>query len=769
MSLNPSFPLTAPKTHSLSYSPSKLTNTITFSGSNTNHHIINALLSDTTPPANSPLNIVLKLRNLDEKSLVVVNINDATVTFNITLTIKNGNSDTIVFQNSVQLNDSVSLNFGLSSPSSPLPLITQSKKSLENALKNIFGLSGDNTASTENPLMTFGQIENSVPEILENYLDIKVPPIGIGENDNKIITKDAITDVLNDFVQPGYKLTKNGNNKLVTTYGNNNLIANFFGTLSGNPGMVASTASGIISNNNLVTVNLVEGSTISLIESVAIPSAIFELRDHLTGAPITFTILTLTSTTILKLVKDLTILDTITGDTKTASVKVTGNLIGSLIGTSTTSKTNYGLTSGSLFTSTYKPRDTVLNDHLTFEYIGSGVTYVDPDDDTTPVKSLPTGVIRLIESSSTRGKNFSFPCNAYGAISSFNFDNTTVPVSTEPPVIINAMLPLFNELAVASGLAYSNQIKNLTDLLSNLKLNIGNLKVLTNYLQAHSENIYVVGDYTSTVTINGNGLPTGYSYYNPTSAPEWWGQELYSPVSNSYSWTAPLINTPNSQPEITGKNSNDGLFFEEDVGVTVKAKLHPMLNTIIIPSTYNGFGSVSYNPSNACGTPFPTYMLSINVNNILTNIVYPNPSLPETLTPYINTSEFSNETQLKNGTQIQICNNSDKYIQFVSRNIDYTNDVTSISQLPNILPVPSFPYTQFTQGMTSINAPIPSAWPPVVTSEEYSYIQNSTATMNAINLRDTTSDVIYIRPQDTIRLIYTSSDEMNINGVWKHI
>jgi len=328
------------------------------------------------------------------------------------------------------------------------------------------------------------------------------------------------------------------------------------------------------------------------------------------------------------------------------------------------------------------------------------------------------------------------------------------------------MLPLFNELAIASGLAYSNQIKNVTDLLSNLKLNIGNLKVLTNYLQAHSENIYVVGDYTSTVSINGNGLPTGYSYYNPSDSDWGWSAELYSPVNSNYSWSEPC-NSPSTKKAITGENSNDNLFFDEDIGITAKAKLHPMLNTIIIPNTYRGYGDISYNPAYPCGTQFPTYMLSININNIITSITFPTPSLPETSTPYINTSEFSNEAQLKNGTQIQICNNSRYYVQFVSRNLDYSSDVTLISQLPNIVPVPSFPYNIFPPSSTPLNGDPPSDWAP--SSESYLSNDPTFNTMNTINLRNTTSDVIYISPQDTIRLIYTSSDESNRIGVWKHI
>lgn len=773
-----SFSLTSPKLYHVPFSLSNVNNTLTFDTRGCNHHIINLIINNTpTPPTPiSVLNIVLKLKNLEERSLVVINVSDGTITFDVNLTVKKGND--VIFEKSIELNDVINIHSGLSNS----PLITHVKQSIENNLKDNFGLNGDNTASNENPIMTFLQVERDVPEILEHYLDSNVP-IGMCQSANKILTTDDITDTLNDFVQPGYKLTKKGNNKLVTTYGNNNIIANFFGTLSANPGMIASTASGIINNNNLVTVNLLEGSTLSLIESISIPKEIFELYVDGEGGELQvfFTELTLSSTTILTLRQDFVAQPPVPPpSSSSSSVKVTGNLIGGLISTPTADVT-YGLVSGSLFTSTYRPSEYLQTGHLTLEFTGSAQYKVSTNESI----NLPKGKIRLIDLGVTRGTNFSFPCNAYGAVSSFSVDNTTVPVSTEPPVIINAMLPLFNELAVASGLAYSNQIKNLTDLLSKLKLNIGNLKILTNYLQAHSENIHVVGKYTSTITINGNGLPRGYSYYNPSDtqvAGDWWKPEYYSPVYNDYIWAhKPSIDPPiylnMASSDIVGTNSSDNLHFEEDVGITVDAILHPMLNTIVIPSSYMGYGDISYDKTNSCGSPFPTFMLSININNLITNIQYPTPSLPDTTTPYIDTFEFSNGTQIKSGTQIQILNESNYYVQFVSRNLTYNDEssestvVDNISQLKDVVPVPSFPYEAF---------PYPSDAPPGNEPPNSSYgtwaplsippyIANTNTTINAINLRDTTSDVIYIRPNDTLKLIYASDDSSEIGGVWKHI
>jgi hypothetical protein len=216
-------------------------------------------------------------------------------------------------------------------------------------------------------------------------------------------------------------------------------------------------------------------------------------------------------------------------------------------------------------------------------------------------------------------------------------------------------LPLYTELATAAGLVYQNQFDKLKDLLAALEANIGNLNILTNYLQAHSENIYVVGQYTSTITINGNATPIGTSYYNPnytggvTTPPSWWVSSYYSPAA--FTWTGyPMNNStpliPGDYQSITGVNSSDNLTFVDENGNRTQATIYPMINTIIVPANYVGYGGISPSSSGRC-TPFPQYTLSININNLLTNIP---PSPTPSPSPTIDTTEFSNGASIKSGT-----------------------------------------------------------------------------------------------------------------------
>jgi hypothetical protein len=725
----------------------------------------------TTPiiPPTTPTTIVLNIikNNVDfSVGQIAINTTDTSISsgpiyLNITMPTLN-NVITTIFSDLIVPSDTITISFDKNKPS-----VSHGANSVINNLSARFGLSGPNTPSLTNKLLTENQISANIPTILNDYLD---SPISNNLGGNRIVTTDNLEADLDQYLVSGQL---SNTNKLITTQGTANLITTFFGTISSNPGIIASTASGIINNNNLISISLSNGSTISLIESISLPSSRFNLYtyDDATYTQITdFNSLFLTTSAVLRIVLDFEN----ENSTISQSVTVSGNLIGNIVSTATSSDLSYGLISGSLFTSTYKPGTS--QQRLSLEFVDPGATYSTASGD---IISLTSGYLIYQPTTPIVGAltNFVFPCTAYGVITSFNDGastdqsnpnyNPTVPATTDPPVIINTLLPLYTELATAAGLVYRNQFDKLYELLAALKANIGNLDILTNYLQAHSENIYVVGEYTSTITINGNAIPIGTSYYNPnlinhtTTPPTGWVSKYYSPAA--YTWTYPTTSSQSTTPtipaniqEITGTNSSDNLTFVDENGNRTHANLYPMINTIIVPSNYAGYGTISPLAGRQC-TPFPTYMLSINLNNLII------PPTQLNSTSGIDTTEFSNGASIKSGTQIQIYNESNFNIQLTSRNFTYGNPI-DIKNLSVLNPTPSMPYNIFTNPLNPLeqNRPVPDGWAPLVSPN------NNSPTFNPINLRDTTSEIIYVRANDSIKLIYTD-DNNGSGGNWGYL
>jgi hypothetical protein len=639
--------------------------------------------------------------------------------------------------------------------------------------------------SLTNPLMTRGNIQSDLPDLLLPYLDgvdtIGFTGVGPNPSDNKIVTTlNLANDLVPYLAQPQFPLSSlPGGNKLVTSYGNSNLISNFFGSLASNPGFITAVASEIIENDNITSISIINNSTISLVDNLNLSANdiyLFKnIEDYLgytggtaytgTSGPINFTNLTLTLSAAIAFLADPFYSEL------EPSLLVQGNLLNSVIVPPTSTLSRYALVKGLLPLNSYNPGATGATGAFpVFEFIDPNAIIMVETGYTGFTGAtgiyLPdsTGIISFREQS----PKIAFPCTAYGLI-----DNSpspyayTIPAATYPPAIINAMLPLYTELAVAAGLAFENEVAELKNEIDQLTNDLGVLGALANYLQAYSENIYVVGLYTSTISINGNGAPIGYSYYNgygytgtTGNAPSIWNGSYYTPpplTLNLNSFSLP----PADGTESTNVQTTD--FSGTNTCTTIPNQvIYPINNTIIIPFSYKGFGSIG-NAPNTCN--HPPYVLSINLNNLY----YSSGAAP---------TGYSNGYVIQQGTTIKVCNESNYIVQLTSRNLTYAGSYPTTSSVPStIIPVPASPFTSFLpitplpdanppnsasgyQGVTG-----PSGWP---LTNGYTN-PTSAITINSINLRDTTSDVIYIKAGDSIRLVFSQNTNGSNGGTWGYL
>ena len=764
--------------------------------------------------------LTLTLTSIKYPSFTIINITNATMSPSITLTIfSSAGQLNIVTAQSVTPSDQITITYPQGSSATTTPAISIGSQSVYNHLITDFIPSGERPSAATNPLITNSQLTTELPSALESLLDDGgSTPLGEG---NLLVTTDNLAADLTPYLPPGgYQITNTGNNKLVTTQGTANLMTTFFGTLSTNPGILSAIASGIIANNNLTSIDIVNGSPFSLIESIVIPAAgNFELYSDSNPAssPIAdVNDIKISENAILSIVADFKTSPP-TGATQTARASIVGNLLGSPISTSNATNITYGLINGSFFTNSFSSSYVDANgDPVSSDLTPSLViNLTDPSTNSTYSTSTGGGARTSITSANVRFNmaptptppsptptptpaptsipvNVTFPCNAYGAITSFNnSNNNTVPSNASPPVIIDAMLPLFNELAVASGLVFSNVIQELKDLLQSLNNGYGNLSALTNYLQSHSENIHVVGKYESAIAINGNSLPIGYTYYNgqssigitnpvaitpPTSGI--WTTSSYTPVSSTNTYTLIGTGSPASinlasatTNDFVGINSSQGLQLYDENDNLKNAVVYPMTNTIIVPSSYVGFGQISASTTGNC-YPFPPYQLTINLNYLNAAIVYPPPSTPSTTDTYPST-DYSNGSVIQPGTMVKIYNESNYVVQVIARNFLYPS-ITSATSLPTVQPVPMAPFTAYydaspstaTTPPVNTDIPAPTGWP---TTTNYVNPSPSPSTYS-INLRDTTSDVIYVKAKDSITLVFSSSNgTTGLPGSWGYI
>jgi hypothetical protein len=625
--------------------------------------------------------------------------------------------------------------------------------------------------------MTRGNIENNLPDLLLPYLDGSTNTgfTGVGPNsaDNKIVTTlNLANDLLPYLYKPQLPLsTLPGGNKLVTSYGNANLVSDFFGSLASNPGFISAVASEIVENDNITSINIGNNSTISLVDNFNISADdinIFQTIDDYLGytggtsstgttGPINFLNLTLTPSAAISFISDPFY------SNSDPSLLVQGNLLNSLIAPPTSTLNKYALVKGLLPMNSYTPGATGA--FPVFEFIDPNATIVTNGTGSTGGTTGATGINLFnntgIIAFKSQAPKIAFPCTAYGLVN--NTPNTsayTIPAATYPPSIINAMLPLYTELAVASGLVFENEVAELKNEIDQLTDGLGILQTLANYLQAYSENIYIVGSYTSVITINGNSAPIGYSYYNGygyTGAfgipPSAWSENFYTPPPialnlNGFALPPSDGTTPtNVQTSyFVGTNSSAGI---------PNQVIYPINNTIIIPFSYKGFGAISTAQG---GCNHPQYVLSINLNNIY----YSSGNLPD---------GYSNGYIIQQGTTIKICNESNYIVQLTSRNLTYSGAYPTTLSIPStILPVPSSPFTTYNPisplpDANPPNASAPSGYKGVTGPNGWPTNINYTnpignITINSINLRDTTSDVIYIKAGDSIRLVFSQ----NING-----
>jgi len=764
-------------------------------------------LSHNVLPSTSAIN--LNLNNVKPSSSISLNIlNNSTPASGVLLNLSiNGYNQ---LQSSIVPNDVINI---LISSNGTASFSVGSQSIVNHLIKDFIGSTGTDSSGnnfsidppslTTNPILTKKLLSSKMPDILTPLLDNNLftgstGPRGwtgpLGNDGQLLVTTNNLVNNLNQYVQPGYQLSNPGN-KLVTTQGNANLITTFFGTLANNPGIISAIAGGIIENNNLTSINLTGDTAFSLIESITITADLFDLflSDSSNTEPIAnLKDIIIDSTSMLRLHPDF-----ITnashlfplGGTQTTNITISGNLLGGPVSTPNVTNLNYGLINGSFFTNTFNYQylnnsNTIVSlpslfPQLVIKLNGNSITYSTTDSyDRFPLQD-GTGYIRFKNNANHSPLDFTFPCNAYGVITS-NTSNTNISLNTSPPTIIDTMLPLFNELAVASGLVFNNAIAELKYLLQNLNLGYGNLAALTNYLQAHSENIHIVGKYQSVITINGNQTPFGYSYYNGTSSIDNvaivppngnnWSQLLYSPASSSnrFELNGNILQTSigigqygvdlsNSvESDFKGRNSSDGLQLLDDNSILKPATVYPMLNTIIIPANYIGFGSIS---SYGGIYPFPAYRLSINLNYLTTDINYS--SLLNNTYPSL---EHSNGTIIQPGTTIKIYNESNYVVQVVSRNLLY-NDIYNVIDIKKTLPTPTAPFSTFNPPGPNINDsdPSPEGWP----STE-NYLSPISSSVYSINLRDTTSDAIYIKAKDSITLVFSTNSE-GLSGSWGYI
>lgn len=643
--------------------------------------------------------------------------------------------------------------------------------------------------SLTNPLMTRGNIQADLPDLLFPYLDgAKFTGFtGIGPNDldNKIVTTTNLpTDLIPYLAQSQYPLsTQPGGNKLVTSFGNANLVSNFFGSLASNPGFITAVASEIIENDNITSINIGNNSTISLVDNFNLSSNdvnLFQTIDDYLGytggtasagttGPINFISLTLTPSAAISFITDPFYSESV------PSLVVQGNLLNSVIAPPTSTLNKYALVKGLLPMNSYSPGATGINGNALplFEFIDPNASiFATGATGPNAYISGVTGVQLMnntgIISFKMQSPKISFPCTAYGLVdNTYNSSAYTIPSATYSPSIINAMLPLYTELAVAAGLVFENEVAELKNEFDQLTNGLGILGSLANYLQAYSENIYVVGLYTSAISINGNGAPIGYSYYNgygytgtTGDAPSVWSKSLYTPPPQTLNLTGFAL------PPKDGTTSNNVQttdFVGTNTCTTIPNQvIYPINNTIIIPFSYKGFGSIGNAPG-SCN--HPPYVLSINLNNIY----YQSGTMP---------TGYSNGYIIQQGTTIKICNESNYIVQLTSRNITYSGSYPSTASLPStILPVPISPFTSFNpitptpdanppnenSGYRGVTGP--NGWPDVT-----GYTNPvSNPTINSINLRETTSDVIYIKAGDSIRLVFAQNANGAAGGTWGYL
>jgi hypothetical protein len=638
--------------------------------------------------------------------------------------------------------------------------------------------------SLANPLMTRNNIQNNLPSLLFPYLDgaTNTGFTGIGPNlsDNKIVTTlNLASDLVPYLSQPQIPLSSlPGGNKLVTSYGNSNLVTNFFGSLASNPGFISAVASEIIENDNITSISIGNNSTLSLVDNFSISANdinIFQtIDDYLgytggiiatgTSGPVDFLNLTLTPSAAIAFIADPFY------SNSDPSLLVQGNLLNSLIAPPTSTLNKYALVKGLLPMNSYNPGATGA--FPVFEFIDPNASIIASGTGPTGGTTGATGIHILnntgIIAFKSQAPKLAFPCTAYGLVDNTpNTTSYTISSATYPPSIINAMLPIYTELAVAAGLVFENEVAELINKIDQLTNGLGILQSLANYLQAYSENIYIVGSYTSVISINGNSAPIGYSYYNgygytgsvgvPPSA---WSGSLYTPPPLSLNLNGFALPPADGTTPVdvqtsyfVGTNSSAGI---------PNQVIYPINNTIIIPFSYKGFGTISTAPN---GCNHPQYVLSINLNNIY----YSSGSLP---------SGYSNGYIIQQGTTIKICNESNYIVQLTSRNLTYSGPYPTISTIPNsILPVPSSPFNTF-----SPISPPPDANPPNSSSPSnyrgvtgpngwpltVNYTNPINITINGINLRDTTSDVIYIKAGDSIRLVF-SQNANGTGGIWGYL
>lgn len=639
--------------------------------------------------------------------------------------------------------------------------------------------------SLTNPLMTRGNIQSDLPGLLFPYLDGAsiMGFTGIGPNplDNKIVTTTNLpTDLTPYLAQSQYPLsTQPGGNKLVTSFGNANLVSNFFGSLASNPGFVSAVASEIIENDNITSINIGNNSTISLVDNFNLSSNdvyLFQSIDDYLGytggtasagttGPINFASLTLTPSAAIAFIADPFYTESV------PSLIVQGNLLNSIIAPPTSTLNKYALVKGLLPMNSYSPGATGTDALPIFEFIdpnatifATGATGSSSFAEVTGIQLLNnTGIISF----KAQSPKISFPCTAYGLIdNTYSASAYTIPSATYPPSIINAMLPIYTELAVAANLVFKNEVDELKNEIDQLTNDLGILGSLANYLKAYSENIYVTGSYTSAITINGNGSPIGYSYYNgygytgtTGDAPSVWSGSLYTPppvTLNLNGFTLP------PKDGTTSNNVQTTDFVGTNTCTTIPNQvIYPINNTIIIPFSYKGFGSIGNAPG-SCN--HPPYVLSINLNNIY----YTSGTTP---------TGYSNGYIIQQGTTLKICNESNYIVQFTSRNITYSGNYPATASLPNaILPVPISPFNSFDYNTIT---PLPDANPPNSASSyrgisDWPFAANYTSpsanpTINSINLRETTSDVIYIKAGDSIRLVFSQNANGVVGGTWGYL
>lgn len=767
-------------------------------GSNTPRNIIvNILYTLSTKfTGTSPLTLQLLNPTTDNALLNINVLNNSTFLATIVPTLKVMLSTSTIISNLPILPNDVISYFFSSPTSNPAGFVGNSVISsadiYNNLVVNYTGRgtgSGFTGPSLTNPLMTRGNIQSDLPDLLFPYLDgaqfTGFTGIGPNDLDNKIVTTTNLpTDLIPYLAQSQYPLsTQPGGNKLVTSFGNANLVSNFFGSLASNPGFISAVASEIIENDNITSINIGNNSTISLADNFNLSSNdvnLFQTIDDYLGytggtassgttGPINFISLTLTPSAAISFITDPFYTESV------PSLVVQGNLLNSMISPPTSTLQKYALVKGLLPMNSYNPGATGSNALPLFEFIDPNASiFATGATGATGSNVYIPGVtgVQLINNTGiisfkAQSPKISFPCTAYGLV-----DNTssasayTIPSATYPPSIINAMLPIYTELAVAANLVFKNEVDELQNEINTLTNDLGILGSLANYLKAYSENIYVAGLYTSAITINGNGAPIGYSYYNgygytgtTGDAPSVWSGSLYTPPPVSLNLTGFAL-PPKDGIESTNVQITD--FVGTNTCTTIPNQvIYPINNTIIIPFSYKGFGSIG-NATGSCN--HPPYVLSINLNNIY----YTGGNLP---------AGYSNGYIIQQGTTIKICNESNYIVQLTSRNLTYNGNYPFTSFLPNnILPVPISPFTSFSPILPSTtvdaNPPNPSSayrgvtnWPVVASYTNPA----SNTTINGINLRETTSDVIYIKAGDSIRLVFSQNINGAAGGTWGYL